>query len=292
MAAALLFAACNNRIAPSTTPVVNTEIINEKKQATLLGHCSYNILESENQKEWFTKNFSNYKVDTATALQLKPLLAGKTIEIFLGTWCGDSRREVPAMLKILETAGCDTNTIKLIFVHNADSVYKQSPQHEERGKFIHHVPTFIVYEGNKELNRIVETPIVSLEKDLLAVLNKTDYAPKYKALLAWKKEKHKSELMGNERLNTLVAKYKNLCLHAGEFNAYGYVLMSNKKMTEALNVFKLNVLLYNNNANIWDSLAECYYKMGNKAEAKKYYEKVLELNPKSENAKMMLEKLK
>lgn len=291
MAATLLFAACNNHIAPSTTSIVNTEVTNDKKQTMLLGHCAYGMLQGNNYKEWFMKSYNNYKVDTAIALQIKPLLAKKTIEIFLGTWCGDTKREVPAMLKILETAGCDTNYIKLIFVNNADSVYKQSPQHEEKAKFIHHVPTFIVYENKKELNRIVETPIVSLEKDLLAVLNKNVYAPKYKALLAWKKEKNTDKLMGDERLNALAARYKNICLHAGEFNAYGYVLMSNKKMIEALNVFKLNVLLYNTNANIFDSLAECCYKMGNKAEAKMYYEKVLELNPKSENAKMMLEKL-
>lgn len=288
----LFLVACNKAIMPSKTPIVNTEMENDKKQKHLLGHCSINMLQTENYKEWFVKSYNNYKVDTTTALQLKSYLQNKTIEIFLGSWCGDSKREVPAMLKILQTVNYDTNNVKLIFVHNADSVYKQSPQHEEAGKFIHHVPTFIVYENNKELNRIVETPIESLEKDLLKIMQHKYYIPKYKALLAWKKMKHVDKIFSDADLQYLADDFRNQCLHYGEFNAYGYTLMANKKMKEAYNVFKLNTFIYPANANVYDSLAEWYFINGNKMMAKFYYEKTLELNPKSEGAKKMLEKLK
>lgn len=288
----LFFVACNKGIMPSKTPIVNIEIENDKKQKNLLGHCSLNMLQNETYKDWFGKNYDNYKVDSTVALQLKPYLQNKIIEIFLGSWCGDSRREVPTMLKILQTANYDTNNIKLIFVNNVDSVYKQSPQREEKGKFIHHVPTFIVYENNKELNRIVETPMESLEKDLLKIVQYKYYTPKYKALLAWKKIKQVDKIFTDADLQYLADDFRNQCLHYGEFNAYGYILMANKKMNEAYNIFKLNTFIYPANANVYDSLAEWYYINGNKTMAKFYYEKTLELNPKNDGAKKMLEKLK
>jgi tetratricopeptide (TPR) repeat protein len=243
--------------------------------------------------EWYIRNYNAYKVDTATAIQLQPLLNNTTIEIFLGSWCGDSKREVPRMMKILETANFDTSNVKLIFVNNDDEQYKQSPQGEEKNKFIHHVPTFIVYNNNnKEVNRIVETPIESLEKDLLNIVSNKTYTSKYKALLQWQKFGKKNKPLTNETLQQLASQYKPICKHAGEFNALGYTLMAEKNYVQAINVFKLNVLMYPTVSNAFDSLGEAYYKMGNKAEAKKQYEKVLELEPNNANAKVMLEKLK
>ena len=47
---------------------------------------------------------------------------------------------------------------------------------EEVGKNIHRVPTFIFLHGNKEIGRIVESPVVSLEKDMIAILEKKSYS--------------------------------------------------------------------------------------------------------------------
>jgi predicted negative regulator of RcsB-dependent stress response len=42
---------------------------------------------------------------------------------------------------------------------------------------------------------------------------------------------------------------------------------------------------------VYDSLGEAYMKAGNKDEAIRNYKKSLELNPKNDNAKKMLEKI-
>jgi tetratricopeptide (TPR) repeat protein len=292
VAIAASLAACNQSIVPSTTPIINAEIVNEKKQTILAGHCSISSMQAANYKEWFDKNYNEYKVDSSVVPAIKPLLQNKTIEIFLGSWCGDSKREVPRMLKVLEAASFDTANIKIIFVDNALNVYKQSPQHEEKGKNIHHVPTFIVYENDKELNRIVETPVVSLEKDLLSILSKQVYEPNYKAITYWEKHVNgKSKKMSDTSLHQLVSTIKPLCKHLGEFNAFGYMLMAQKKYKQAINVFKLNTFIYPDKANVYDSLGEAYFNIGNKAEARKNYEKVLSISPTNENAKKMLEKL-
>ncbi len=69
--------------------------------------------------------------------------------------------------------------VKIVMVSNADTLYKQSPAHEEKGLNIIRVPTMIVYENNTEINRFIEYPVESLEKDLLKILKKQLYKPNY-----------------------------------------------------------------------------------------------------------------
>lgn len=75
-------------------------------------------------------------------------------------------------------------------------------------------------------------------------------------------------------------------------NSKGYELMSAGKLETALEVFKLNTLIFRNSWNVWDSLAECYYKMKKFDLSIKYYEKSLKLNPNNENGKKMIERIK
>jgi tetratricopeptide (TPR) repeat protein len=75
-------------------------------------------------------------------------------------------------------------------------------------------------------------------------------------------------------------------------NGSGYRLLSAGKVNEAIELFKLNVRLYPNSWNVYDSLAEAYAKAGNTALAIQNYEKSIELNPKNESGKAALAKLK
>lgn len=172
-------ASCHRAIVPAAHPFANTEVKNENGQPMLLGHCSPDLLQKTPYDSWYYASFNSYAIDSATMQAVKPLLAQKRIEIFLGTWCGDSKREVPRMLKMLKHTGFDTTGLSLIFVSNSPAAYKQSPQHEEANKDIRRVPTLIVYDNAKEIGRIVESPVVSLEKDLLAILRGNPYKPKY-----------------------------------------------------------------------------------------------------------------
>jgi len=76
-----------------------------------------------------------------------------------------------------------------------------------------------------------------------------------------------------------------------EFNAMGYRLMAKRKIEEAIEVFKLNVELHPESANVYDSLGEAYMNSGDTKNAIKSYKKSLELNPENDNAKEMLKKL-
>ena len=76
--------------------------------------------------------------------------------------------------------------------------------------------------------------------------------------------------------NNPVNKYQSI---EAEINAFGYRLIQLKKMDEAIEMFKLNVELYPESANVYDSLGDAYEQQGNKAEAIKNYEKALQIDP-------------
>ncbi len=77
-----------------------------------------------------------------------------------------------------------------------------------------------------------------------------------------------------------------------QLNTLGYLLLRNQMIKEAIEIFKLNVEVYPESANVYDSLGEGYIANGNVQLAIENYQKSLELNPDNENAVEMLKKLK
>ena len=76
-------------------------------------------------------------------------------------------------------------------------------------------------------------------------------------------------------------------------NMIGYrVFMQAGKAEDAIKVFARNVQEYPGSSNVYDSLGEAYATAGKKDLAIANYEKSLELNPKNENAKERLKKLR
>ena len=88
------------------------------------------------------------------------------------------------------------------------------------------------------------------------------------------------------------AKKKNPAyqLPEDEVNAWGYTLMKQAQPKNALEIFKLNVSLYPQSANAYDSLAEVYADLGNRDLARKNYQRALALNPKNTAAAEYLKK--
>ena len=76
-----------------------------------------------------------------------------------------------------------------------------------------------------------------------------------------------------------------------EFNTLGYKFLYTKKIDEAIEVFKLNVKMYEDSWNVYDSLGEAYLVAGKYDKARKLYEKSLAMNPENENGKNMLAKI-
>lgn len=167
----------------SSSPVLVNQISKDARgNDMLLGKCTRDAFLKQPFADWFKPTYDSYLVDSFTCNFIRPLLAGKSITIFMGTWCGDSRREVPRVLKMLDCCGFPMNQLTLIMVSNTDSMYKKTPLHEEAGRNIVRVPTIIVEQKGAEIGRIIEFPVTSLEKDLLTILRKEKYQPNYHQL--------------------------------------------------------------------------------------------------------------
>ena len=80
-------------------------------------------------------------------------------------------------------------------------------------------------------------------------------------------------------------------LEESELFRWGYELMAMGAMPQAISILKLQVHLYPDAWNPYDSLAEAYMKSGNKQLAIENYRKSLQLNPDNEGAKQKLKEL-
>jgi tetratricopeptide (TPR) repeat protein len=75
-------------------------------------------------------------------------------------------------------------------------------------------------------------------------------------------------------------------------NSAGYAVLGSGKAKEAIEILKVNVALYPNSWNAYDSLGEAYMEAGQRDLAIKNYEKSVELNPKNTAGLEALKKLR
>jgi thioredoxin len=96
------------------------------------------------------------------------------LDVYFGSWCSDSRREVPRFLKILDRAS--PVRVKVRF-YGLDRTKKEPARLARRGA-IERVPTFILSVGGREVGRIVESPRTTLEHDLALLFEKAAVPPR------------------------------------------------------------------------------------------------------------------
>jgi len=116
---------------------------------------------------WYD-NYSEYEPDSIIIKALSGSNPDLKIEIFLGTWCSDSRREVPKFFKIVdESKFVQNNQIKLWAVDRHKTLESGLTDKRE----ITNVATFIVYKNEGEIGRIIELPESdNIEADLLLIV--------------------------------------------------------------------------------------------------------------------------
>ncbi|MDE1207739.1 thioredoxin family protein [Tenacibaculum larymnensis] len=126
--------------------------------------------------DWFNDFYSYYETDKGTVEKLKPYLKDIKIKGFMGTWCGDSKREIPNFYKILDEAEFDYKNLELVTVNR-----QKKANGLEEGFNIIRVPTFIFYKNGKEVGRFVEHAIEdsSVEEDFFKILSGQEYKHPY-----------------------------------------------------------------------------------------------------------------
>jgi len=262
--------------------------LDKEGQKHLWGEHELADLEKAPFSTWFDANYSNYQPDLGEEFPLKGLRSTE-VTIFLGTWCGDSKLWVPRFIKLWDELGLDRDQLKFIALHRETEHYKQGPKQEEAGLNIHRVPTFIFKKEGKEIARMVESPINSLEADVAQIGLGFPSQPRYRGASLL------HDLFATNEIDSLYKQSKTILrkiyrdVHtASELNTYGYVLKAAKKYQEALFTFHLNTVLFRHDPNVYDSVGEMYLLLENYEQATHYYKEVLRIKPADENALKML----
>ncbi|MFZ4401178.1 MAG: thioredoxin family protein [Bacteroidales bacterium] len=146
---------------------LNKKIIDIKTdKEILIGKCNLKGLKADTFGLVFKEEYKNYLPDSSKINILQSKMKSITIEIVMGTWCGDSKEQVPRFIKVLDAINYKTKKINFLCL---DHFFKADDFEKEKNN-IQKVPTFIIYRKQKEIGRIVETPTKSLEEDLLDIV--------------------------------------------------------------------------------------------------------------------------
>jgi hypothetical protein len=137
----------------------------------LLGIISSGQMTREPYSTWYIKGFDDYVINSNAINQLLEINKdGISIKIILGTWCPDSRREVPRFMRILNIWQFPVTSLTMYGVDRE----KKCPVGDFDKLKIERVPTFILYRNNIEVGRIIENPVTSLEQDMVNILSKKE----------------------------------------------------------------------------------------------------------------------
>jgi thiol-disulfide isomerase/thioredoxin len=134
-----------------------TETINKQHYGTI------EIEELFSKYSVFKIGYDNYVPSELSSLKYDDI----RVIVFFGTWCHDSKRELPKALKIFNDIGINDENIELIAV----GFDKKEPLGRAAKLKLVYTPTLIFFRGSKEIGRIIEKPVISLEKDIELIIS-------------------------------------------------------------------------------------------------------------------------
>ena len=132
----------------------------------LVGTSDRMALMNDKAFGWFREGYDKYKPDTRSVKVIGQLASSIHIEVFGGTWCSDTHDNLPGFYKVIDAAKITDSQITLHLV-NRDKKTRDGSSDKYQ---ITNVPTFIVFIGDKQVGKIVESPKTTIEGDIAAML--------------------------------------------------------------------------------------------------------------------------
>lgn len=114
---------------------------------------------------------NRYSPDSAAVAFLSNFDESIDIKIFFGTWCHDSKREIPAFIKTMELVENPKLNIEYIGVSRKKTELEGITDIYD----LQYTPTFLIFSAEKEIGRIVEESTESIEQDLVRILKSGDF---------------------------------------------------------------------------------------------------------------------
>jgi len=137
-----------------TNEVINKEVT-VNGVTFLYGKINREGLTTGRYHNWFKSAYDRYEFSDEMLNQLnEENIKSLSIKLFMGTWCGDSQRNVPVFYKFMDRYNIAEKQLE---AHALD-LRKQGPENEQQTYGISRVPTIVFYRNGKELGRFVERP--------------------------------------------------------------------------------------------------------------------------------------
>lgn len=264
-----------------------------EERPILVGRITKADLQKAPFAAWFDSQYSAYEPKAQDLASLQGALQGVTVEAYLGTWCGDSRRQIPKLLKLLELVGVDEKRISLVALSDRSLEFKQAPGNPEAKRRVHRTPTIVFLRAEVEIGRIVETPATSLEGDLLAILQGHGPEPRYGAE-AWINDLF-ADLPPAEVEQALLTAEPEIRKRGNPDSLWHYAefdLLKNGRAREAEAVLDLHLRLDPRSVIGHVLMAEALMTLGRQAEATAAVERALAIEPQNRRALQAAAKLR
>ena len=151
---------------PAMAQDINKQLIDEKTgNAMLIGEVTREGMSE--MGAWFKREYDAYQPQYEVIAEIKSLAADfPRVFIVMGTWCSDSREQVPHFYKVMDAIGYPGSQVFVVGVNREKKANTFCLDDFD----IQLVPTFIFSRDGEETGRIVETPSTSIEHDLLNIL--------------------------------------------------------------------------------------------------------------------------
>jgi thiol-disulfide isomerase/thioredoxin len=140
--------------------------VRTSEPAAAKGWVPPTIFFTDSGHEAFKDAYQKATIDSNFSGMIRGLCRGVDVIVFYGQWCGDSKRQVPRFMRVIEAAGWEQGRIRYYALDRS----KKSDDGLTEKYSVELVPTFIFLRNNEELGRIVETPRTTLEGDMIQIL--------------------------------------------------------------------------------------------------------------------------
>ena len=249
--------------------------------ANLIGEVNRDGFTRAPYSKWFVSEYDSYRpnknIVSYLAKDRGKELDDLQVTVFMGTWCSDSKMQVPRLYKFLDQAGFDESQLSVHAVDIKPEAFRRTPNGlAEQGMNIYRVPTIIVHRNDEELGRIVEAPLTTLELDFMNIIKEeTGVKTRYplEGLVNHYLEKY--GLAGFEdQIEAIATELKSKGIKEDELNHYiAYNLIYSRRYREAELVTRVMLTLFPEAGHLHMILARVYEALNRNEQALESYRK-------------------
>lgn len=138
----------------------------ENGNKVLIGKINEKLLANDSSFRWFYQGVNSYQPETEWTKYISFYRDSFDVVVFAGTWDGFSKQLLPAFYRVMMASSYPMSKITLYGVdHQLNTLGDEAKQYN-----IDKLPTIILLHQGKEIGRIEQRPVQSIEANMAALL--------------------------------------------------------------------------------------------------------------------------